>query len=243
MSIKDQDIAYEAYTNSIHSWGRSGLIIALTMLLAAPFIFSFITGASIQWDGFIRASAAVVIIKLTTSNVEYNIKVTQRGPGASNIAVKTPNRKKHKKPGAIKPRLPCAFNARETAKAEVGSRENEIISTLSVAASSLVTMIVIFIGVLLLIPLTPVLNNPVLKPAFDNVIPALFGALAWQYFRKSWRLTIIPLAFMTVLCILVPSMVNSTSFLIIACGGISIGCGYVFYRKGWIRQEEKRNEA
>ena len=205
------------------------------MLLAAPFIFSFITGASIQWDGFIRASAAVLIIYVPSCIVEYLIYVPLLGPGASYLAFITGN--------ITNLKLPCAFNARETAKAEVGSRENEIISTLSVAASSLVTMIVIFIGVLLLIPLTPVLNNPVLKPAFDNVIPALFGALAWQYFRKSWRLTIIPLAFMTVLCILVPSMVNSTSFLIIACGGISIGCGYVFYRKGWIRQEEKRNEA
>ena len=190
MNIKDQDIAYEAYTNSIHSWGRGGLIIALTMLLAAPFIFSLITGASIQWDGFIKASAAVLIIYVPSCIVEYLIYVPLLGPGASYLAFITGN--------ITNLKLPCAFNARETAKAEVGSRENEIISTLSVAASSLVTMLVIFIGVLLLIPLTPVLNNPVLKPAFDNVIPALFGALAWQYYRKSWRLTIIPLAFMTV---------------------------------------------
>ena len=223
MSIKDQDIAYEAYTNSIHSWGRSGLIIALTMLLAAPFIFSFITGASIQWDGFIRASAAVLIIYVPSCIVEYLIYVPLLGPGASYLSFITGN--------ITNLKLPCAANAREIAEAEVGSKENEIISTLSVATSSLVTMVVIFIGVLLLIPLTPVLENPVLRPAFDNVLPALFGALGYQYFRKSLRLTVLPLSFMTLICIIVPSLMGQTSIMIIACGAISIGLSWIFWKK------------
>ena len=126
---------------------------------------------------------------------------------------------------------PCAANAREIAGAEVGSKENEIISTLSVATSSLVTMIVIFIGVLLLIPLTPVLENPVLRPAFDNVLPALFGALGYQYFRKSLSLTVPPLSFMTLICIIVPSLMGQTSIMIIACGAITIGLSWILWKK------------
>ena len=121
------------------------------------------------------------------------------------------------------------------AGAKVGSTENEIISTLSVATSSLVTMLVIFLGVLLLIPLTPILQNPVIKPAFDNVLPALFGALGYQYFKKSINITVFPLSFMVLLCLIVPSMINQTSFLLIACGAIAIGLSYVFFKKGMLK--------
>ena len=217
MNIKEGTFSYEDYTASIHKSGRIGLSIALVMLLAAPFVFSLVTGASIQWDGFAKASIAVC-----------RIYVPLVGGGASFVAFNSVNITNLKRP--------CAFNARETAGAEVGSKENEIVSTLSVATSSLVTMLVIFIGVLALIPLTPLLENPVLKPAFDNVIPALFGALGFQYFRKSLKLTAIPLVFMTALCVAVPSMTGSTSFLIIACGALAIGAGYVFFRKGWISE-------
>ena len=210
-----ENFEYSDYINSIHRFGRVGLTIALLMLLAVPFVFSMLTGAEIQWNGFIKASIAVLIIYIPSCVVEYLIYVPLLGPGASYLAFITGN--------ITNLKLPCAFNARDIAHAEVGTKENEIISTLSVATSSLVTMVVIFIGVLLLIPLTPILSNPVLKPAFDNVIP------------KSLKLTAIPLLFMTLLCVVIPSLVNSTSFMIIACGAIAIAAGFIFYRKGWIK--------
>ena len=90
-------------------------------------------------------------------------------------------------------KIPCAMNARDIAKTEVGTPENEIVSTISVAVSAIVTTLVILVGVILLVPLQPVLNNPVLQPAFNNVVPALFGALALKYFAKSPKIAIIPL--------------------------------------------------
>ena len=85
------------------------------------------------------------------------------------------------------------------------------------------------------IPFSPYARTP----GFQNTAvgrAALFGALGYQYFSKSLKLTAIPLAFMTLLCVIIPSMVDSTSFLIIACGGIAIAAGFVFYKKGWIKE-------
>ena len=225
--MKTENFEYSDYISSIHRYGRIGLSIALLMLLAAPFAFSAITGAEIQWNGFLKASIAVLIIYIPSSVVEYLIYVPLLGPGASYLAFITGN--------ITNLKLPCAFNARDIAKAEVGTKENEIISTLSVATSSLVTMLVIFIGVLLLIPLTPVLESPVLRPAFDNVLPALFGALGYQYFRKSLKLTVFPLSFMVLICIIVPSLMSQTSIMIIACGAISIGLSWIFWKKHILR--------
>ena len=108
-------------------------------------------------------------------------------------------------------KIPCAINAREMAEARVGTPENEIISTLSVATSSLVTVIVLAAGVLLLTPLQPVLSSPVLTPAFDNVVPALFGALGLKYFLKGRKFAAIPLVLSSAVCILMPSMIGQTS--------------------------------
>lgn len=225
--MKDEIFNYEDYNNSIHRVGRIGLSIGILLLLSAPFVFAALTGAHIEWNAFAKAIIPVLVIYIPSCVVEYLIYVPLLGPGASYLAFITGN--------ITNLKLPCAFSARDIAHAEVGSKENEIISTLSVATSSLVTMVVIFIGVLLLIPLTPLLQNTVIKPAFDNVLPALFGALGFQYFRKSLKITVFPLSFMVLLCIIIPSMINSTSFLLIACGGMAIALAYLFYRKNWLK--------
>ena len=87
------------------------------------------------------------------------------------------------------------------------------------------------LGVLLLAPLQPILQSPVLSPAFDNVVPALFGAMAYKYYRKNMKIALVPLVFMSVLFILVPSLVSSTSFMIIPSGAIAIGIAFFFYKK------------
>lgn len=214
---------YSGYSNSIHRIGRIGLSIAVIMLLLVPFLFAFILDAEIDWAGFLSAIWSVLIVYVPSCIVEYLIYVPLLGPGASYLAFITGN--------ITNLKLPCAANAREIASVEVGSRENEIISTLSVATSSLVTMVVIFIGVMLLIPLTPILENPVLSPAFDNVLPALFGALGYQYFRKSLKITVFPLSLMVLLCIFIPSLMGQTSIMIIVCGGVSIALAFILWKK------------
>ena len=83
----------------------------------------------------------------------------------------------------------------------------------------------------------PVLQSPVLQPAFANVVPALFGAMAYQYFRKNIRVAIAPLVMMSVLFMLVPSLTGSTSFMIVPSGALAIGIAYALYRKQ--NQEDK----
>ena len=123
------------------------------------------------------------------------------------------------------------MNARDIAKVESGTAENEIVSTISIATSALTTMVVLFLGAMLIIPLTPVLELPVLSPAFDNVVAALFGALGLKYFLKQPKIAVIPLILITALCIFVPSMIAQTSILIIPAGLIALGVGYFLFKK------------
>ena len=128
-------------------------------------------------------------------------------------------------------KIPCAVTARDMVGVKSGTKENEIISTLSIATSSLVTILVLAVGVLALTPLQPLLQSPTLQPAFDNVVPALFGAMAYKYYRKNMNIAVAPLVVMSVLFMLVPSLVGSTSFMIIPAGAIAIGISYFIYKK------------
>ena len=131
----------------------------------------------------------------------------------------------------INMKIPFAVNARDIVGTKTGTAENEIISTLSIATSSLVTIVVLALGVALLVPLQPVLQSPVLQPAFANVVPALFGAMAYQYFRKNVQVAVAPLVVMSLLFMLVPSLTSSTSFMIIPSGALAIGIAYSMYCK------------
>jgi hypothetical protein len=83
-----------------------------------------------------------------------------------------------------------------------------------------------------MVPLQPVLQSEVLLPAFNNVVPALFGALGLKYFAKSPQIAVLPLVLVSVLCILVPSMINQSSLLMIPCGALALAIGFVLFKKG-----------
>ena len=67
--------------------------------------------------------------------------------------------------------------------------------------------------------------------AFNNGVPALFGALGLKYFARSLRLSAPPLVLMSILCIAVPSLINQTSTMMIPVGALALVLGYVLWKK------------
>ena len=220
---------FARYNASVHRQGRLWLVWNLALLLALPFLMGLVLDTmpdmGVFWKGFFN----VAIIYYPTSLVEYLIDVPMLGSGASYLSFITGNLSNLK--------IPCAINARDIADTRAGTPENEVISTLSVATSSLVTVLILALGVLLLQPLQPVLENPALTPAFDNVVPALFGALGLKYFLKGKKFAAIPLVLSSAVCILIPSMIRQTSTLLIVIGGLTIAVAWLFYRKGALDNE------
>ena len=215
---------FEKYNRGVHRQGRLWLIGNMILLLAIPFLMALALNASPDMNGFLQGFLNVAIIYIPSSVVEYLIYVPMLGSGASYLSFITGNLSNLK--------IPCAINARDMAGTRAGTPENEIVSTLSVATSSLVTVLVILVGVVLLQPLQPFFSAPALQPAFENVVPALFGALGAKYFIKGRKFAAIPLVLSAAICILVPSLILSTSILLIAIGALTIGVAWIFYKKG-----------
>ncbi len=215
---------WEKYSKTTHILGRFVSAITVIMLVGAPFLIGKYLGAMPDLGAVGKAFFSVGLVWTVSSVAEFLIYTPMLGSGGGYLAFITGN--------LINMKIPCAVTARDMVGAKSGTKENEIISTLSIATSSLVTILVLAVGVLALTPLQPVLQSPTLQPAFDNVVPALFGAMAYKYYRKNLNIAVAPLVVMSVLFMLVPSLVGSTSFMIIPAGAIAIGISYFIYKKG-----------
>lgn len=131
-------------------------------------------------------------------------------------------------------KAPSALSAMENADVKAGDEEGEIISTIAIATSSIVTTFVIVAGVCVLSLISPFLDSPVLKPAFDNILPSLFGGLGVVYISKNWKISIAPIVFMVVLFLLVPSLAGSVGVLVPVGVLIALGAARIMYKKGMI---------
>ena len=131
-------------------------------------------------------------------------------------------------------KVPAALNAMQAAGVEASSEEGEVISTIAIASSAIVTTLVIALGVLMLGYLQPILESPVLTPAFDNILPALFGGLGVVYISKNWKVAVAPLVFMIVLFLLVPSLASSVGVLVPVGALVAIGAARVMYKRNMI---------
>lgn len=222
--MNEREKFFEEFNNGLHRLGRITMLLVIIILVLVPFVVGTIFGVSPDMEGFLAGFAKVAIIYFPVSLVEFLVYTPMLGVGGSYLSFITGNLTNMK--------IPCAMNARDIAGTEVGTAENEIVSTISVATSAIVTMLVIVAGVILLVPLQPVLQNEALLPAFNNVVPALFGALGLKYFAKAPKIAFIPVVSMSLLCVLVPAAISQTSLLMIPCGGIALLIGFALFKKG-----------
>lgn len=223
MNQQEKELYLERYNERTHLFGRIGLWIGIVLLIGAPFAMGLSLNAMPDLSAFAKGLAQIAIIYIPSCIVEFLIYTPMLGAGGSYLAFITGN--------LINMKIPCALNARDIVGTKAGTTENEIVSTLSIATSSLVTTVVIALGVLLIAPLRPVLESPALQPAFNNVVPALFGAMAFKYFRKGKQLVAIPLIVMTVLFICMPGLISNVGFLMLLSGAIAIGHSFLLFQR------------
>ena len=223
MDERNKEQFFTEFNNSLHRMGKILLLTSMVLLLSVPFVIGAINNVAPELGGFLSGMAKVGIVYIPVAIVEFLVYTPMLGVGGSYISFLTGN--------VTNMKIPCAMNARDMAGTTVGTPENEIISTISTATSAIVTTLVIVVGVLLIVPLQPVLQNEALLPAFNNVVPALFGALGLKYFAKSPQIAVIPLTLMALLCVFVPAAISQTSLLMIPAGGLALLIGFVLFKK------------
>ena len=213
------------YLESVHFDGRIWGIVVGTVLLMFPLLLSVIFGTLPNWEVLAKGIFATAPMYWAVGIVEIFTYVPMLGAGGTYLSFVTGNISNLK--------LPCAVDAMERAGVKPTSEEGEVISTIAIAISSIVTTIIILIGVLCIVPLTPLLENEILTPAFDQILPALFGGLAVVFVSKNAKLSIAPIILMLLLFIFVPALNASTVGIMVPVGVIfTVITARILYKKG-----------
>ncbi len=216
----------KTYDEGTHYYGKLWIWTAAVIFLLVPISVCVYYNAWPPFTSVFKGLLGVAPIFWTVGAIEVITFTPMLGTGGSYLGFVTGNLTNLK--------VPCAINAMEINDVKSNTEEGDVVSTIAVATSSIVTTFIIAIGVLLLGTLTPILNSPTLKPAFDNILPALFGGLGVVYISKNWKLAITPMLFMIILFTSAPSLASSVGILVPVGAIISILMARLLYKKNII---------
>lgn len=227
--------ASQSYLNSTHRLGRVSGIIAVLLILMVPAVITFVYRNQITLDMPKTMSAIITLTAIygVVSVVEVVSFCPFLGTGGTYLSFITGN--------IMNMKLPVAMNSLRVNKLDRDSEEAEVVTTLAIGASSLVTTFILFLGMLFLGNLlVPIITGPELAPAFNNVTPALTGALAAPYFVKNKKLSIPTVIAGCVLYLVIgySFMSSNYSYLMLAFIVISFLCYLLLYKVGFVKEEK-----
>ena len=214
-----------SYIDSVHRDGRIWNISVMILLMLFPLTVAFLFGTSPDWGALIVGLLSTAPMYWAVGIIETITFTPMLGAGGAYLSFVTGNISNLK--------LPCAINALEQNEVSASSEEGEIISTIAIATSSIVTTLIIIIGVICIVPLTPILEAPVLEPAFAQMLPALFGGLGVAFVSKNWKIAIAPVVLMLILFIFIPALNAGTVGIMVPVSVLfTIAVSRVLYKRG-----------
>lgn len=214
------------YIDQVHQHGFRFVLIASILMLLVPLSFSIINNAWPTFDLVIVGLMSVGAIYIPIGIIETFTYAPMMGVGATYLANITGN--------VANMKLPVSLAAMRQAKVEAGSDEAEVVATLAVAASSMVTMSIIAVGVVLLLPYLDTIRT-FLGPVTDYLVPAIFGALGFVFVFKHWKLTIVPMVAMLVLFTFVIKDPTVQPALVPVASLLSLLAARAMFKKGWVK--------
>lgn len=214
-----------SYIDSVHRDGTIWNLSVMVLLFAFPVAVGILFGVTPDWSALLVGLIATAPMYWTVGVIETFTFVPMLGAGGSYLGFVTGNISNLK--------LPCALNALEQNELSASSEEGEVISTIAIAVSSIVTTLIIIVGVILIVPLTPILSAPVLQPAFEQMLPALFGGLGVAFVSKNWKIAVAPVILMLALFVLVPALNSGTVGIMVPVSAVfTIAVARILYKKG-----------
>ncbi len=212
------------YDKNIHTWGKISGILGILMFLLFPALVSLLYTAWPDPGILIKGLLGVVPIFYTIGIIEAFTFAPMLGAGGTYLSFITGNIT------ALK--VPCALNAMQACHVEPGTKEGDVISTIAIGISSIVTTIILIAGMILLSTITPILESPFLAPAFANILPALFGGLAVVFIAKRPKIAVAPILLMITLFVLNPGLAGAVSLLVPVGAGFTILVSRILYKMG-----------
>lgn len=220
----NSQVLSDLFEQKVHRIGRITILTCILMALAVPLLVWMLSGvlppSGPLISGIITVSAFMIPLSIAEIWAFYPIL----GASGLYISYTTGNISNLK--------LPCAAIAMEAAEVQPSTKEGDIISTIGMAGSVIVTEIILVLGVIMLVPLSGHLKSPTLAPALEQILPALFGSLGAYFIMKNYKLAIIPF----ILGLLAAGFNIQTAIAVPVSVGVSILAARKLYKMGWIKE-------
>ena len=219
-----------SFNDKVHIAGRITVILALLGFVSVPIGLSILYHTPIEYGTVMKNGVPIFLIFGISAVCENLTYAPLIGSGALYMACVTGN------VGNMK--IPSAINAMKLSDCQPGTPKADVHALLAVAVSSFVTTIIVFLGMLFLAPIfAPIYNNEFLKPAFENLLPALFGALLFPFIKKCFKQAVISVGIPIITVPLLGRKFFSAnqSFVMIAVIIVSATTSYWMYKKGILK--------
>lgn len=231
--MEKKSLQLTEYDSRIYRFGRISTILFLFILICVPLSMSLIWDVDIDILTTAKAFITPFAMFLVVGTVEMFTMAPILGPGGTFLSFNNGN--------TMNMTMPATVNSLKVSGYTAGTREGEIVSLIGASTSVIVSKIIIFIGMLGISVLLPILQTPVLQPAFDNFMPALLGALAIPMFKKDWKTAVVPAAIVAILTIILGySTIEGIEPLIMPFFlAIAVWWKYVQYKKAKAKKEQQ----
>ncbi len=196
------------FTKWIYRFGISSSVVLFALMVLFPVAISAVYGVWPKFSDIWPACIALFLFMIPWFPGESFGCMPIMGPGALYLSYVTGN--------VTNLRMPVTIGTMNALGLEANTDECHTMSIIACGASNITTVVVLFFGMLLAVPLQPVLSNESLQPAFNYALPALFGGLIAQTILKRGKQTalfMIPLAVCLFFCYC--TGVNSAYYMLI----------------------------
>ena len=227
----------DTFVEWCHKSGKAFLLCFVLYMLIVPLVVCLVYGCFPSFKTLAPGLVTILLIMVPTGIAEVGSYTPILG-SSSYLTFATGN--------LMNLKMPCVLNAQKIAKVEQGTPEGDAIALIATAVSSIVTIIVLAVGLILIVPLQPILSNPYVATASNYIMPALFGCMSLSLFGNGGSKTYVK---NRLLCGLVPALIVSAltiigiasaaaaSYLLIIMIPVTILCARILYKKGIIRVE------
>ena len=160
-----------------HRWGRIGTLIALAYMISVPFIvLGYYDCIPAMSSVFNVATFGILAIYIPVG-ISEALSYTPLMGASSYLGFITGN--------IMNLKLPCAVNALKLTGKQANTPEGDVVTSIAVAASSIMTVIILTVAALLIRLISPVFELPAVQTMSSYLLPALFGSMTLGLFAST----------------------------------------------------------
>lgn len=166
----------EKYLQNTHRYGRIATFIAIAIMLGIPAIVSTYYGIWPRLAEVFVAAGPLLAMFIPVAIAENISLAPVMGTSVylNSILGNVMNIK-----------FPCYMNTIEKIETTPGTEVADAMGMCSVCLSGMVTMIIVGFGVLLMVPLKPILTSETVTVATNYIMPALYGSMGVMAFTNT----------------------------------------------------------